>query len=78
MLLAISSTSSPGSLTMIAGLTFVQILILIVVVAACIALVYVALRQFGISLPGWFLQVLCIVAVAVVVILAIKVVAGIS
>ena len=61
---------------MIAGLTFVQILILIVVVAACVALVVVALRQFGISLPGWFIQVLCIVAVAVVVIIAIKVVAG--
>jgi hypothetical protein len=30
----------------------------------------------GVALPGWFTQVLCIIAVAIVVILAIKIVAG--
>lgn len=61
---------------MIAGLTFVQILILIVVIAACIALVYVALRQFGIAIPGWVIQCFWIVVVAFVVIAAIKLVVG--
>lgn len=61
---------------MIAGLSLVQILILIVVVAACVALVYVALRQFGVGIPSWAAQVFWIVVVAFVVILAIKVVAG--
>jgi hypothetical protein len=49
-----------------------DILIGIVVLAAVIALVYVALRQFGIEIPQWFKQVIMIVVVAVVVILAIR------
>lgn len=60
----------------IAGLSFVQILILIVVITACVALVVIALRKFGIQLPEWFTQVILIVVVAVVVIIAIKFVAG--
>lgn len=56
------------------GMSFGGLLILIVVVAACIALVYVALRQFGIGIPGWAVQVFWIVVVAFVVICAIKLV----
>jgi hypothetical protein len=50
------------------------ILVAIVVIAAAIALVYVALRQFGISIPPWLIQVFWILVVAVVVIFAIKLV----
>lgn len=53
-----------------------QLLIYIVIVAACIALVYVALQQFGIQIPNWVVQVFWIVVVAMVVIFAIKVVAS--
>lgn len=49
-----------------------QIAIAIVIFAAVVALVYVALRQFGISIPAWVQQVIWICVVAVVVILAIK------
>lgn len=49
-------------------------LIAVVVIAACIALVYVALRKFGITIPDWAVQVFWIVVVAVVVIFAIKLV----
>ncbi len=49
-------------------------LIAIVVIAACIALVYVALRQFGVSIPPWVVQVAWIIAVAFVVIVAIRLV----
>lgn len=53
-----------------------HILIAIVAIAACVALVYVALKQFGIAIPGWVVQVFWIVVVAFVVIMAIKIVLG--
>jgi hypothetical protein len=49
-----------------------EILIAIVVIAACIGIVFVALRVFGITIPGWFVQICWIVAAAVVAILAIR------
>lgn len=61
---------------MILGLTFVQLAILVVIIAAVIALVYVALRQFGVTIPQWMVQVFWIIVVAFVVILAIKLVAS--
>ena len=60
-----------------AGWGLVDILIVIVIVAACVALVYVALRQFGIGIPPWVIQVFWIVVVTIVVILAIRFVAGV-
>ncbi len=51
-----------------------DILIAIVVIAACIALVYIALRQFGITIPEWVKQVFWVVVVAIVVIFAIRLV----
>lgn len=56
--------------------SFTEILITVVVIAACVALVYVALRQFGVSIPQWVVQVFWIVVVAFVVILAIRLVAS--
>jgi len=58
------------------GYTLVEIAIAVVIVAAVVALVYVALQQFGIGVPEWVKKVFWIVVVAVVVILAIKLVAG--
>lgn len=51
-------------------------LIIVVVIAAVIGIVLVALRQFGVSIPPWFVQIAWIVAVAVVAIIAIKIVMG--
>ncbi len=51
-----------------------DIAIMIVVIAAIVALVYVALRQFGVSIPAWVQQIFWIVVVAFVVIFAIKLV----
>lgn len=58
----------------IASWSLGSILIAIVVIAACVALVYVALRQFGITIPPWVVQVFWIVVVAIVVIFAIRLV----
>lgn len=57
-----------------AGWGIADVAIAIVVIAAIVALVYVALRQFGIGIPAWVQHVFWIVVVAFVVILAIKVV----
>lgn len=59
-------------LAFIGGYSIGQILIAVVIIAACVALVYVALRQFGVSIPGWAIHVMWIVIVAVVVIFAIR------
>lgn len=59
---------------MVAGYSLAHILILIVVLAACCALVWIALNQFGVSIPGWVMQVFWVVVVAFVVIFAIKLV----
>lgn len=51
-----------------------EILIAVVVIAAAIALVYVALRQFGVDIPPWAKQAFWIVIVAFVIVLAIRLV----
>jgi len=48
----------------------------VVILAAVIALVYIALRQFGVSIPGWVLQCFWVVVVCFVVIFCIRLVAG--
>lgn len=51
-----------------------ELLVGIVILAACVALVYVALQQFQITVPGWVVQCFWIVVVAFVVVLAIRLV----
>ena len=59
-----------------AGYSIVQICIAIVVIAAVVALMYVALRQFGVAIPAWAVTAFWIVVVAVGIIFAIKLVAS--
>ena len=61
---------------MIYGYSFVQLAILIVVVAAVIALVVVALNYFGVVIPDFVKRCFWICIVAILVILSIKFVAG--
>lgn len=56
------------------GVGIGQLLIYVVIIAACVALVYVALRQFNVTIPPWVIQVFWIVVVAFVVIFAIRLV----
>jgi hypothetical protein len=58
----------------VAGYSLGQLAIAVVIIAAVVALVYVALRQFGITIPPWVVQVFWIIVVAFVVIAAIKIV----
>ncbi len=54
------------------GMGIGQIAIYVVIVAAICACVFVALRQFGIAIPNWVVQLFWILVVAFVVILAIR------
>lgn len=56
--------------------SFVDFLIAIVVVAACIGIVFVVLRVFGVSIPQWVVQIFWICVAAVVAIMAIRFVAS--
>lgn len=61
---------------LVRGWTLTDLAVAVVVVAAVIALVVVALRQFGVAIPGWVQQVFWIIVVAFVVVAAIKIVAS--
>ncbi len=54
----------------------VEILIMIVVIAACIGIMYVALNVFGVTIPPWAIKIFWIVVVCIVAILAIRFVAS--
>jgi hypothetical protein len=60
----------------IGGWGIVDLLVFVVIIAACVALVYIALRQFNVAIPAWVVQVFWVVVVAFVVIFAIRLVAG--
>ena len=74
MLSLFSTVIVPAHRRLVWGYSVGDILILIVILAACIALVVVALRQFQVTIPEWVKQVFWIVLVAFVVILAIRIV----
>lgn len=55
-------------------LSLPALLIFIVAIAAGVALLYVALRQFGVAIPNWVIQAFWIVVVAFVIIACIRLV----
>jgi hypothetical protein len=55
-----------------------ELAIWVVAIAAIVALMYVALHQFGIAIPEWVKAVFWIVVVALVVIGAIKWITGVG
>ncbi len=56
--------------------SFGQILIAIIVIAGAIAITIIALRQFGMTLPQWLIQMLIVVAVVIVAVFLLRVVLG--
>ena len=52
--------------------TFGDILIALVIVLACVGIVYVATQAFGVPIPKWLIKIVLICVVAVVAILAIR------
>lgn len=56
--------------------SIVDMAIAVVIIAAVCGLVFIALRQFGIAIPGWVSQVIWIVVAAFVIIFAIRLIAS--
>jgi hypothetical protein len=56
--------------------SFTEMAIAVVIIAAIVALVFVALKQFGIAIPGWVATCFWIVVIAAVVIFSIRLVAS--
>ena len=63
-------------LAQLGGYSWVHLAIMVVIIAACCGLVLVAVRQFGLTIPGWLVQVFWIVVAACVIIFAIRLVAS--
>jgi len=61
-------------LAQVAGYSFVHILIMVIVVAACVGIALVAMRQAGIAVPPFVVQIFWIVLAAFVAIFAIRLV----
>ncbi len=61
-------------LSLISGWSVGQLAIGVVAGAAIVALVYVALQQFGVSVPEWVKQCVWIIIVALVIIFSIRLV----
>lgn len=57
--------------------TLVEILIAIIIIGAVIGITYIALREFGITIPPFVIRIFWIVVVAIVAILAIKFLVGV-
>lgn len=55
-----------------AGYSLVQLLVMIVIIAACVGIVYVALQQFGVAIPRFVVLIFWIVVCAFVAIAAIR------
>lgn len=55
-----------------AGWTVGEIVIAIVIIAAVVAVCYVALNQFGIAIPPWVVRIFWILCCAVVAVFAIR------
>lgn len=52
--------------------------VMVILVAAVVAIVFVACRQMGVAIPAWVIQIFWILIVAVVCIAAIKFLLGVA
>ncbi len=59
-------------LAQFAGYTVAHWIIMIIILAAVIAVMYVVLGRMGVAIPAWVIQIFWILVVAVVGIMAIK------
>lgn len=59
------------------SLSIAQIAIAIIVVAAICAVVFIALRQMGVAIPSFVIQIFWVLVCAVVCVLAVKFLIGI-
>ena len=63
---------------MIGGYSLLQFLVLIIVVAAACAIVFVVLRAMGVAIPPWIVQIGWILLACALGIVALKFLAGLA
>lgn len=51
---------------MLAGYSLLQVLVLVVVIAAALAIVHIVLARMGVAIPAWVVQIFWVLVVAVV------------
>ncbi len=56
----------------IPGWTFGEIIIALIIIAACLGILFVVTRAMGVAIPGWVIQIGWILVAAVLGILAIR------
>ncbi|CEF48303.1 unnamed protein product [uncultured bacterium] len=56
----------------IAGMSLVQLLVLIIVVGGAIAITYIILQQMGIAIPDWLVRIFWVIVAVVIGIFAIQ------
>jgi hypothetical protein len=56
--------------------SLVQLIIMAIVIAGIVGIAMIVIRQAGISIPGWIINIFWIVLVVVVAVVAIKFLAG--
>lgn len=61
---------------MIFGLSIIQLIIVAMVIAGCVGILYVVMRQAGVAIPSWVIQILWIVLVVMVGVVAVKLLAS--
>lgn len=61
---------------MIFGLSIIQLIIVCMVIAGAIGILYVVMRQAGVAIPGWAVQIFWIVLVVIVGVVAVKLLAS--
>lgn len=54
------------------GLSFGEVAIALVIIGAILGVLYLALQEFGVPIPGFFIKALWIILIAVVAVLAIR------
>jgi hypothetical protein len=63
-------------LAQLAGYSLVHLLIMVVVIAACVGIAYIALQQFGVAIPRFAVLIFWICCCAVLAIFAIRFIAS--
>ena len=68
MLAQVSAVLAVG----LGGYSIGELMIGVIIVAAIIAITYIALKGFGIPIPPWFMQIVLVIVLCIVAVFAIR------
>lgn len=65
-----------GALLAIGGYSIIQLIVVAIILAGAFGILFIVLRQTGVAIPPWAIQIFWIVLVVVVAVIAVKFIAG--